>query len=417
MTESNDHSIAATLPHEAPRRSRRLVTIATVLVIVGAAGAYLHYSQTTPPAAANTPPPAPTVSVSQPLSREITEWDEFTGQFEAVDMVEVRARVSGYLTEVKFRDGEVVKRGDVLFQIDPRPYEAALAAARAQLAQASAQAELASRQLARTTELRNKGFETGVNYDQRTSDLKVATASAEAAKAAIRTAELNLEFTRITAPISGRIGNRQVSVGNLVNGGDGSNTTLLTTIVSLDPIYFGFDMSEADYLAYQRAAALGRMKSTRDDTVGVQLHLVDERGWPHEGRMNFVDNRVDRMTGTIRARAVFANTDLFLTPGQFARIRIPGSEPHTAVLVPDAAVVTDQARKLVMVVDGDGSVEPRVVRPGPSYRNLRIIRSGLAPTDRVVIDGLVRAQPGAKVTPRPAAIELDAQDNHGDHAP
>jgi len=247
------------------------------------------------------------------------------------------------------------------------------------------------------------------NYDQRGSELKVAAAAVESAKAAIRSAQLNVEFTRITAAVSGRISNHLVSVGNLVSGGEGSGTTLLTTIVSLDPIYFNLDMSEADYLAYQRATEKGLMKSTRDNSVPVELHLTDEKGWLHQGKLNFVDNQVDRSSGTIRVRAVFPNSNLFLTPGQFARIRIPGSEPYQAILVPDAAVVTDQSRKIVMTVRDDGTVEPKVVRTGPSYDNLRIIRAGLAPTDRIVIDGLVRARPGAKVTPQPGKIELQAQ--------
>ena len=352
----------------------------------------------------------PAVTVSMPLQKEITEWQEFTGQFAAVDYVEIRARVSGYLTEIHFQDGQMVKQGDLLFVIDPRPYEATLALAQAQLAQGTAQVDLAQRQLERSADLKNKGFEAVSSYDQRVSDLKVAAAAVESAKATIRSAQLNVEFTRITAAVSGRISNHLVSIGNLVSGGEGgAGTTLLTTIVSLDPIYFNFDMSEGDYLAYQRANEKGLMKSTRDNSVPVALHLSDEKGWPHEGKLNFVDNQVDRNSGTIRVRAQFPNPDHFLTPGQFGRIRIPGSEPYQAILVPDAAVVTDQSRKIVMVVRDDGTVEPKVVRTGPTYDNLRIIRSGLDPTDRIVIDGLLRARPGAKVTPQPGKIELQAQ--------
>jgi RND family efflux transporter MFP subunit len=364
------------------------------------------------PLLAQTPPAPPAVTVSTPLQKEITEWDEFTGQFAAVDYVEVRARVSGYLTEIHFQDGQMVKQGDLLFVIDPRPYEATLAVAQAQLAQGNAQVDLAQRQLERSADLKNKGFEAVSSYDQRVSDLKVAAAAVESAKATIRSAQLNVEFTRITAAVSGRISNHLVSIGNLVSGGEGgAGTTLLTTIVSLDPIYFNFDMSEGDYLAYQRATEKGLMKSTRDNSVPVALHLNDEKGWPHEGKLNFVDNQVDRNSGTIRVRAQFPNPDYFLTAGQFGRIRIPGSEPYQAILVPDAAVVTDQSRKIVMVVRDDGTVEPKVVRTGPTYDNLRIIRSGLAPTDRIVIDGLLRARPGAKVTPQPGKIELEAQAN------
>jgi RND family efflux transporter MFP subunit len=361
-------------------------------------------------ASAQTVTPAPpSVTVSQPLQKEITEWDQFTGQFQAVDFVEIRARVAGYLTEIHFQDGQTVKKGDLLFVIDPRPYEATLASMRAQLSQAEAQVDLAQVQLKRSTELRKRDFEPASSYDQRVSDLKVASAAVEAAKAGIRTAELNVEFTRITAPMAGRISRHQVSIGNLISGGEGGAATLLTTIVSLDPIYFNFDMSESDYLAYQRATEKGLMRSTRDNTVAVSLRLTDEKGWPHEGRMNFVENRVDRSSGTIRVRAVFPNPNLLFTAGQFGRIRIPGSEPYKAILVPDAAVVTDQSRKIVLTVNDENVVVPKIIRPGPSYEGLRIVRSGLLPTDKVVINGLLRARPGSKVAPKPGTIEVEPE--------
>ncbi|MBI3708862.1 MAG: efflux RND transporter periplasmic adaptor subunit [Proteobacteria bacterium] len=410
-----DNAAAASAPAEAVKHrswGRRLAAITTILLAAGSAVAlYFNIGQPSKGSVTTAPPPAPAVTVSAPLQKEITEWDEFTGQFAAVDYVEIRARVSGYLTEIDFQDGQVVKKGDLLFVIDPRPYEATLAAARAQLAHATAQAELASRQLERSSELRKRDFEAVSNYDQRVSELRVATATVEGAKAAIRGSELNVEFTRIKAPASGRISSHQVSVGNLVSGGEGGSSTLLTTIVSLSPIYFNFDMSESDYLAYQRATAQGKMRSTRDNSVPVFAHLTDEAGWPREGRMDFVDNRVDRNSGTIRARAVFQNPDLLLTPGQFGRIRIPGSEPYQAILIPDAALVTDQSRKLVMTVTDDGTVAPKIVRPGPSYENLRIIRAGLDPSDRIIVNGLMRARPGAKVTPQPGTIELTARAN------
>ena len=359
--------------------------------------------------AADAPAAPPAVTVSQPLQRELVEWDEYTGQFAAKEYVEIRARVSGYLTEIHFADGQIVKEGDLLFVIDPRPYEATLAAARAQLAQANAQIDLATQQLNRSAELRKKDFEPASNYDQRVSDLKVATAATESAKAAIRSAELNVGFTRITAPLTGRISNHQVSVGNLVSGSDSATTPALTTIVSLDPIYFYFDMSEGDYLTYQRATAAGKLDEARDSSP-VYVRLTDETEWPRRGLLNFIDNQVDRGAGTIRARATFANSDFFVTPGQFGRIRIAASERYNAILIPDGAVVTDQSRKVVMTVKDDGTVEPKVVRPGPMTDDgLRIIRSGLAPTDRVIINGLVRARPGGKVTPQPGKIETAAQ--------
>jgi RND family efflux transporter MFP subunit len=359
--------------------------------------------------AADAPAAPPAVTVSQPIRRELAEWDEYTGQFAAKEYVEIRARVSGYLTEIHFADGQIVKEGDLLFVIDPRPYEATLAAARAQLAQANAQVDLATQQLNRSAELRKKDFEPASNYDQRVSDLKVATAATESAMAAIRSAELNVGFTRITAPLAGRISNHQVSVGNLVSGSDSAATPALTTIVSLDPIYFYFDMSEGDYLTYQRATAAGKLDEARDSSP-VYVRLTDETEWPRRGLLNFIDNQVDRGAGTIRARATFANSDFFVTPGQFGRIRIAASERYNAILIPDGAVVTDQSRKVVMTVKDDGTVEPKVVRPGPMTDDgLRIIRSGLAPTDRVIINGLVRARPGGKVTPQPGKIETAAQ--------
>src|SRR6266481_2385814 len=293
------------------------------------------------------PPPAPLmVTVSQPLQRELAEWDEYTGQFAAKEYVEIRARVSGYLTEIHFEDGQIVNEGDLLFVIDPRPYEATLAAARAQLAQANAQVDLATQQLNRSAELRKKDFEPASSYDQRVSDLKVATAATESAKAAIRSAELNVGFTRITAPLTGRISNHQVSVGNLISGSDSAATPALTTIVSLDPIYFYFDMSEGDYLAYQRAAASGKLGETRGNSPVVHVRLADEKDWKREGVLNFLDNQMDRGAGTIRARATFPNPGYFVTPGQFGRIRIPASEQHVCILIPDGAVVTDQSRKV-----------------------------------------------------------------------
>src|SRR5947208_3632329 len=318
-----------------------------------------------PAARAADPPAAPAVTVSAPLQRELIEWDEFTGQFWAKDSVEIRARVSGYLTEIHFEDGQTVKQGDLLFVIDPRPYEATLAATRAQLAQANAQVDLATQQLNRSAELRKKDFEPASNYDQRVSDLKVATAATESAKAAISSAGLNVGFTRITSPLSGRISNHQVSIGNLISGSDSATTPALTTIVSLDPIYFYFDMSEGDYLAYQRATAAGKLDEARDSSPPVYVRLTDETEWPRKGSLNFVDNQVDRGAGTIRARAPFPNPDYFVTPGQFGRIRIPASARYQAILIPDGAVVTDQSRKVVMTVKEDGTVEQKVVRPGP----------------------------------------------------
>jgi len=353
---------------------------------------------------AQAPPAPPAVTVAAPLQREVVEYDEFTGQFAAVEQVELRSRVSGYLQSHHFEEGQIVKKGDLLFVIDPRPFEATLASARAQVAQAEARVDLATRQLARAAELRGRDFVAASTFDERQQEQRVATAAVEIAKAAVRTAELDVEFSRILAPVSGRIGRREVSDGNLVSGGSGSGNTLLTTIVSIDPIYFVFDMSEGDFITYQRAVQSGKLQSTRD-AIPVFARLRDEPDWPREGKLNFIDNQVNRSAGTIRARAVFPNPDGFLTPGQFGRIRLPGSEPYKALLIPDSAVLTDQSQKIVMTVNAEGVVVPKMVRQGPIYDGLRIIRSGLTPEDRVIINGLVRARPGGKVTPQPGEIK------------
>jgi len=304
----------------------------------------------------------------------------------------------------------MVAKGDLLFVIDPRPFEIALASAKAQVGETTARLDLANRQLGRAGALRQNDFMSAATFDQRNAETRGAASAVESAQAAVRQAELNLAFTQVTAPLSGRISRHLVSVVNLVNGGDTGTTTLLTTIVSLDPIYFYFDMSEGDYLAYQRAAAAGMLNEARETLPPVYARLTDETEWQWKGQLTFLDNQVDRGAGTIRARATFANPGYFLTPGQFGRIRIPASQQYVAVLVPDGAVVTDQSRKLVMTVKEDGTVEPRVIRPGPvTDDGLRIIRSGLKPTDQVIINGLVRARPGAKVTPQPGKIEAVAK--------
>jgi RND family efflux transporter MFP subunit len=351
-------------------------------------------------------PAAAPVTVARPIQRELIEWDEYTGQFAAVDYVELRARVSGYLQAINFKDGQRVNKGDLLFLIDPRPFEIARDQAKAQLTQAEARLDLANRQLARAAELRQRDFVSGSTYDERQQELRGAAGAVESAKAQIHAAELDLEFSRIAAPISGRIGRHEVSIGNLVTGGPGGTTTLLTTIVSLDPIYLFFDMSEAEYLAYQRAAQKGHLSETRENAPLVEVRLPDEKVFSRKGFLDFLDNQVNRSSGTIRARAVLPNPDFIITAGQFARLRVPGSERYGAILVPDSAIVTDQARKLVMTVKEDGTVVPKEVRPGPTTDDgMRIIRSGLAPSDQIIINGLMRARPGAKVTPQPGKID------------
>ncbi|HJT06101.1 MAG TPA: efflux RND transporter periplasmic adaptor subunit [Stellaceae bacterium] len=364
----------------------------------------LHDGGTTTAAAA---PPPPTVTVSTPLQRKVAASTTFTGQFSAVDHVEIRAQVSGYLTEIHFTDGQIVHQGDLLFVIDPRPFEIQLQQATAQQQTAMAQLDLANKQLARNTELRRSDVVSADVLDQRVQQQRAAQAALEQAKAAIRAAQLNLEFSRVTAPITGRISEHRVSVGSLINGGPSAGaSTLLTTIVSLDPIHLDFDMSEADYLSYQRFLQSQHTDGNVDRAVDVRLS--DEKGWPRHGVLDFLDNELDRGSGTIHARATLANPDLFIAPGQFARLRLPMSAPRPVLLVPDAALTTDQSRKIVMTVGADGTVVPKPVEIGALSDGLRVVTSGLVADDQVVINGLMRARPGAKVTPQPGTIAVAA---------
>jgi len=349
-------------------------------------------------------PPPPPVTVASPLVKKITEYDEFTGRYEATARVEVRARVSGYLQSINFADGAMVKQGDVLFTIDPRPYQATVDSAKADLTSAQARLDLAKVQLDRASALVSQSNVSRSSYDQAVQERRAAEAAVAQTTAALQSAQLNLDFTQVKAPMAGRVSNRRVDIGNLVTGDPSS--TLLTTIVALDPIYFEFDMSEADYLAYQRAVVAGKLPSTRDNQTLIQTRLPDEQDWPHGGTMNFVDNQLDPGSGTIRARAILDNKDLFITPGQFGRIRLPGSNEYEAVLIPDSAILTDQSNRIVMTVKDDGTVVPKIIRPGPTQPGgLRIVREGLTGEDKVIINGLVRARPGAKVTPQPGKIE------------
>jgi RND family efflux transporter MFP subunit len=359
--------------------------------------------------AAPAAPPPPAVTVAKPLVVEMQEWNDFTGQFEARESVEIRARVSGYLESVNFTDGQLVKKGDLLFVIEPRPYEIALAQAKAQLTQTEAQLQLAELQLQRTAQLRKNDYATQETYDERAAEVKSATASRDNAIAAVNQAELNLDYTHVLAPVSGRVGRHEVSVGNLIMGGTGGSTTLLTTIVSLDPIWLMFNVSEGDGMTYKRLVQRGEIKSPRDNATEVQGQLMDEKAWTLKGTIDFVDNQYDRSSGTIRVRAAFSNPDLFITPGQFGRVRVPMSQDRPTILVPDAAVVTDQSMKLLFTVTPDGTVVPKPVELGQvTDDNLRIIRSGIEPGDEVIINGLLRARPGQKVTPEQSTIQAPA---------
>jgi len=343
--------------------------------------------------------PPPTVTVANPLQRTVVDEDEYVGRFVAVDSVEVRARLSGYLTAIHFTDGQMVKKGDPLFTVDRRPFEIALEQMRANLAQARANLAFTEADLARGQELLHNKTITEQTFDQRTQAKRVAEASVAAQEAMVRSAELDLdEYSELRAPIDGRIGDRRVSVGNLVTGGTGGNTTLLATIVSVDPIRFEFTFDEASYLRYQRFAMANQQAASLDGDLPVSLKLIDETDFQHKGRMDFVDNVIDRSSGTIRGRAVFENAEGILTPGMFGRIRVPGSPPYTAFLVPDAAIGTEQARKYVLVVDDAGIVRQKYVTLGQLDDGLRVVKDGLAATDRVIVNGLMRARPGLKVT-------------------
>lgn len=350
--------------------------------------------------AALPPPPPPQVTVSLPLQQTVQATSRFLGQFSAVDSVELRAQVGGILTAIKFQDGQIVHAGDPLFIIDPRPFEIKLDQAVAQFQTAQAKEALDNAELWRAQQLKRTEFGTAESVDQRAADQRTAQAAIDTAQAAIRDARLDLEFSRVTAPFTGRIGAHLVSVGSLVSGSRGgtSPTTLLATIVSLDPIHLDFDMSESDYLAYQQAHHGG----TPHDAVDISLD--GDGHFDRHGTLDFIDNAVNRSSGTIHARVTVPNPDLTLTPGQFARLRVALGEPTPALLVPAAAVIPDQSRQIVMTVAPDGTVVPKVVQTGDLYRGLRIIRDGLSPNDRVVINGVVRVRPGIKVTPVNGAI-------------
>lgn len=356
--------------------------------------------QGAPPAA-----PPPEVGVATPLQKRLVEWDAFTGRLEAVKSVDVRARVSGYLDAIHFTDGATVEKGALLFTIDPRPFQAELDRRRGELATATARRDLARQLLDRTERLLERDATSEEERDQRAGELAQAEAGVVAAQAAVTAAELDLEFTEVRAPIAGRIGRHLVSTGNLIDGGS-SFATLLTTINSLDPIHAYFDADEQAYLKYTRLDREGKRPSSRDVANPVFLGLDDEEGFPHLGYMDFVDNRLDADTGTMRGRAIFDNPDGVLTPGLFARIRLRGGNEYDALLLPDAAIGTDQTNRIAWVVGDDDSVQPRVVQLGPMAYGLRVIREGLAPDDRVVVSGLQRLRPGAPVTPRMEQLEV-----------
>src|ERR1700753_3175613 len=401
MDQISDHSKIEREPLDppAPRPRRRTwrtyaIGAATALALVLA---YLGIASHRGNQPAALPTPAPLVTVSHPLQREVDKQAGFLGQFSAIDRVELRAQVGGTLTEIHCKDGQIVHKGDLLFVIDPRPYEIKLAQAQAALRTATARVALANNQLFRAQSLKHNEFATQETVDQRTNDQDAPKAAVEDAKARVRDAELDLEYARVRAPFTDRIGARQVSIGSLVAGSRAatSPTTLLATLVSLDPLYLDFDMSESDFLTFSRERArVGGPLANK-----VSIGLSDESSLSREGTLDFLDNALDRSSGTIHARATVPNPDLFLAPGQFARLRVAIAPPAPVFLLPDSAVVLDQSQRLVMTVAPDGTVKPKIVTTGDLRGGLRVILSGLDASDRVVIAGVVRGVPGPKVRP------------------
>ena len=383
-----------------------------LIITVGAAGAFVWASRSFLPGTAQgsvATTPTPSVTACPPLQRNIAPTLQFLGQFSGVEQLELRAQVGGTLTQIGFKDGDIVQKGDLLFVIDPEPYEIRLNHALAELEIAKARAEFAARKFARAEELKPSGGIAAEEVDQRAAERRSARATVDQAEAMVRDARFDLKHCRITAPFTGRIGTHLVSVGNLVAGSRAASspTTLLATLVSLDPLYLYFDMSEADYMAFLRSR--GKHRGPLSQTVDISLS--DETEFSRLGTLDFVDNALNRSSGTIRARATVNNGDYLLTPGGFARVRLALSQPTPALLVPDTAVLPDQSQHVVLTVGSDDIVTAKIVKLGDLRGNLRVIRSGLAPTDKVVIDGIPIVRPGSKVVASTGLIQLKSDHN------
>ena len=363
------------------------------------------------PAAPAAPPAPPSVTVSEPVQRDVAGRLEFLGQFSPVQSVELRAQVGGTLTQIGFKDGDIVHQGDLLFEIDPTPYQIKLSGAVAQVESARARLELANRELFRANSLKQTGAGSVQTADQKLAEQQSAQAALDDAMSAVRDAKFDLDHTRIAAPFTGRIGTHMVSAGNLIAGSRAgtSPTTLLATIVSTDSIYLNFDMSEADYMTFLR----NRQKQSGPLADKVQISLADEKSFTHEGTLDFIDNTLDRTSGTIHARATVPNVDGLLTPGGFARVRVDVSAPAMALLVPDASVLPDQSNHIVLTVGANNVVTPKLVQLGDLRDGLRVIRSGLAPSDHVIVGGIPTVRPGATVTPHDESIKVVSSSDRG----
>jgi RND family efflux transporter MFP subunit len=380
--------------HRSPaRRRRNLAIAAVVLVTAGLGWRYWHGSD-----AAAAPMPMPVVQVAQPLVREVTEWDDYVGRFAPSRTVEVRPRVSGAVTQVLFRDGDIVRQGQPLFVIDPRPYRAALAEAQAEVASARSALALAQSDYSRIAGLTGDEAMAASEVEARRARMRAAAAALAGAQARVQTRSLDVEFATVRAPISGKVSSRRIDAGNLVSGEGGANATLLTTINAVDPIYFNFDASEGLYLKTQRE------RTGSGAPANVQVRLQDEAEYRWNGKLDFTDNGLDPRSGTIRVRAVVPNPQGFLTPGMFGNMRLANAGRVRALLVPDEAVQSDQARKVVLAVGADGTVTAKPVQLGPVVNGLRVIRSGLAPNDRIVVSNYQAAVAGAKVEAKPGRI-------------
>ena len=377
------------------RKADRKADVNVGLYLVSAFTAITLAAGCTRTSAQQAAPPPPQVTVASVIERDVTEWDEFTGRLQAVDSVEVRPRVSGLISAVRFNEGAMVHRGDLLFQIDARPFQAEVDRLRAELARAKATAQRGDSELQRAERLRTENAISREEHDRRAAFAQESAAQTAAVEAALRAAELNLEFTQVTSPIDGRVGRAIVTEGNLVSSGPGE-ATLLTTVVSLDPVHAYFDADEQIFLKYSGAGAGVRLKP---DTTAVRMALSNDDGFPRVGHLDFVDNQLDGTRGTIRGRAVFHNSDGQLTPGLFVRLRLAGTAAYRGLLIQDRAVGTDLSKKFVYVVGPKNDVQYRAVTLGPIVDGLRVVRGGLDAGESVIVNGLQRVRPGAHVTP------------------